>query len=250
MQALLLLTLQFCVSLALWIFRSSCSENVITRTLTQESFVPDFSFESAALDEGLLPCGVDEAGRGPWAGPVVAAAVILDTNHIPSGLNDSKKLTEVKREALFDPIFSMADVGVGIASVEEIDQLNILQANHLAMQRAVAALKARPTLALVDGNRAPPLSIRVQTIIKGDSKSLSIAAASIIAKVTRDRIMVTLDAVHPGYGFAQHKGYGTAAHSQALQRLGPCAIHRKSFAPIAQLTMFSDHDSHGVTEDS
>jgi ribonuclease HII len=212
--------------------------------------LPDFEFETAALAERQIVCGIDEAGRGPWAGPVVAAAVIFDPAHIPSGLNDSKKLAGQKREALFAPIMALADVGVGIASVEEIDRLNILQANHLAMQRAVAALKTSPTLALVDGNRAPPLSIRVQTIIKGDSKSLSIAAASIIAKVTRDRMMIELDTVHPGYGFAQHKGYGTAAHSQALQRLGPCAIHRKSFAPIAQLTMFSDHDSHGVTEDS
>jgi ribonuclease HII len=212
--------------------------------------MPDFSFEMAAHEKGLVPCGIDEAGRGPWAGPVVAAAVVLDATRIPDGLNDSKTLTEAKREALFAPIMALADVGVGMASVDEIDRLNILQANHLAMQRAVAALTSSPTLALVDGNRAPPLSIRVQTIIKGDSKSLSIAAASIIAKVTRDRMMKDMDTRYPGYGFAQHKGYGTAAHSQALQRLGPCAIHRKSFAPIAQLTMFSDHDSHGVTEDS
>jgi ribonuclease HII len=212
--------------------------------------VPDFRFETAALDEGLRPCGIDEAGRGPWAGPVVAAAVILDATRFPEGLNDSKKLTEAKRESLFDPIKALADVGVGMASVEEIDRLNILQANHLAMQRAVAALKSKPTLALVDGNRVPPLSIRVQTIVRGDAKCLSIAAASIIAKVTRDRMMVDLDNRYPGYGFARHKGYGTSAHSQALQRLGPCPIHRKSFAPIAQLTMFRDHDSQGVREDS
>jgi ribonuclease HII len=199
--------------------------------------MPDFSFETLAIAQGLIPCGVDEAGRGPWAGPVVAAAVVLDPDNIPAGLNDSKKLTEAKREALFDPIMKSARVGVGFASVSLIDEINILQATYRAMGEAVTALGNATTLALVDGNRAPPLSIRVQTIIEGDGKCLSIAAASIIAKVTRDRVMHDLDAIHPGYGFAKHKGYGTAAHMAALQRLGPCPAHRKSFKPIATLTI-------------
>lgn len=198
---------------------------------------PVFDFEQSAYAVGDCPCGIDEAGRGPWAGPVVAAAVILDPRRIPEGLNDSKKLTAVRRDALFGLIMALADVGIGTATVAEIDTINILQANHLAMARAVEALTSIPTLALVDGNRAPPLSIRVQTIVRGDSKCLSIAAASIIAKVTRDRMMGALDAAYPGYGFAQHKGYGTAAHAAALHRLGPCEVHRKSFAPIAAFLM-------------
>jgi ribonuclease HII len=199
--------------------------------------MPDFKFESLAIAQGLVPCGIDEAGRGPWAGPVVAAAVILDPANIPSGLNDSKKLTEAAREALFDPIMKTACVGVGITSAQLIDEINILQATHRAMQDAVAALGTSASMALVDGNLAPPLSIRVQTIVEGDGKCLSIAAASIIAKVTRDRLMRGLDVQHPGYDFARHKGYGTAAHMAALQRLGPCAEHRKSFKPIAALTI-------------
>ena len=208
---------------------------------------PDFAFENAALDAGDRPCGVDEAGRGPWAGPVVAAAVTLDPQNIPSGLNDSKKLKPAKRDALFALIMAQADVGIGVASVEEIDQLNILQANHLAMARAVNTLKQQPSLAIVDGNRAPALSIRVQTIVKGDSKCLSIAAASIIAKVTRDRMMGALDAAYPGYGFAQHKGYGTTAHAAALHRLGPCDAHRKSFAPVKTLLISSFSPLAGET---
>lgn len=195
---------------------------------------PDFSFELAA---GVAPvCGVDEAGRGPWAGPVVAAAVILDSAHIPSGLNDSKKLTEKKREALFPFIMEGAVVGIGIADASRIDRDNILAATMWAMQQAVEKLGVRPQLALIDGNRAPKLACKAQTIIEGDGRSLSIAAASIIAKVTRDRMMVALDQVHPGYGFAAHKGYGTAAHQAALARLGPCPQHRRSFAPIRALT--------------
>jgi ribonuclease HII len=199
--------------------------------------MPDFSFEQTAISQGLIPCGVDEAGRGPWAGPVVAAAVVLDPRNIPAGLNDSKKLTEAKREALFDPIMRSARVGVGIASAKLIDEINILQATYRAMQDAVAALGDHTTFALVDGNRAPALSIRTLTIIEGDGKCLSIAAASIIAKVTRDRIMHDLECAYPGYGFAKHKGYGTSAHMAALQRLGPCPEHRKSFKPISKLTM-------------
>jgi ribonuclease HII len=212
--------------------------------------LPDFAFETRAIAEGFLPCGVDEAGRGPWAGPVVAAAVILNANNIPAGLNDSKKLNEAKREALFDPIMASAIVGVGVVEAKEIDKINILQATYLAISKAITALHSQPTLALIDGNRAPPLSIRTQTIIGGDAKSLSIAAASIIAKVTRDRIMHDLDAHYPNYGFARHKGYGTAAHAAALQRLGPCPEHRKSFAPIAKLTISGQFDSRGTLQDS
>ena len=180
-------------------------------------------------------CGIDEAGRGPWAGPVVASAVILDPKNIPQGLNDSKKLNEVKREALFDPIMQSSEVGVGIVSAAEIDDLNILQATFIAMQRAFAQLKIKPDFALIDGNKSPKLICKTQTIISGDAKSLSIAAASIIAKVTRDRIMHVLDQTYPRYGFARHKGYGTVAHAAALAKHGPCEEHRKSFKPIALL---------------
>ena len=212
--------------------------------------LPDYSFEHDAIAQGLIPCGVDEAGRGPWAGPVVAAAVVLDVNRIPAGLNDSKKLTEAKREALFDPIMAVARVGVGIVDAARIDDTNILAATLQAMTEAVAQLSPVPTLALVDGNRPPKLLIPVRTIVGGDGKSLSIAAASIIAKVTRDRMMQGLDLKYPGYGFSAHKGYGTAAHNAALQRLGPCSIHRVSFAPIAKLTISGQFDSRGVREDS
>jgi ribonuclease HII len=212
--------------------------------------MPDFSFEQTAIAQGLIPCGVDEAGRGPWAGPVVAAAVVLDPCNIPAGLNDSKKLTEAKREALFDPIMQSARVGVGIASAALIDEINILQATYRAMQDAVFALGSHTNFALVDGNRAPPFSIRVQTIIEGDGKCLSIAAASIIAKVTRDRMMHQLHQQFPDYGFAKHKGYGTAFHMAALQRMGPCAAHRKTFKPIAALTISGQFDSRRSPEDS
>jgi len=181
-----------------------------------------------------LVCGIDEAGRGPWAGPVVAAAVVLDPKRIPAGLNDSKKLTEARREALFEPIMASARVGIGIAEVERIDRDNILQATLWAMAQAMDQIDG-VALALVDGNRAPALHCAVQTIIEGDAKSLSIAAASIIAKVTRDRIMVGHDAVYPQYGFARHKGYGTAFHQDALRRYGLTPLHRRSFAPIAAL---------------
>ena len=212
--------------------------------------MPDFSFESLAFTQGLIPCGVDEAGRGPWAGPVVAAAVVLDPRNIPQGLNDSKKLTEAKREALFDMIMQSARVSVGIASVRLIDEINILQATYHAMMEAVVPLGNHTTVALVDGNRAPAFSIRVQTIIEGDGKCLSIAAASIIAKVTRDRMMRELCLEFPDYGFSRHKGYGTALHLSALQRVGPCPAHRKSFKPISKLTMSGQFDSRGVLEDS
>jgi ribonuclease HII len=212
--------------------------------------LPDFAFEHEAITQGLIPCGIDEAGRGPWAGPVVAAAVVLDVAHIPSGLNDSKKLTEARREALFDPIIAVARVGVGVVDAARIDDTNILAATLEAMALAVAQLSPSPTLALVDGNRLPKLFIPVRMIVGGDAKCFSIAAASIIAKVTRDRMMREMDRRFPDYGFAAHKGYGTAAHHAALQRLGPCPIHRMSFAPIAKLTISGQFDSRGVSEDS
>jgi len=194
---------------------------------------PDFTIELAAMRKGAkLVCGIDEAGRGPWAGPVVAAAVVLDPGSIPQGLNDSKALNEAQREALYAPIMASARVGIGIAEVERIDRDNILQATFWAMAEAMRQLDG-VALALVDGNRAPHLPCPVETIIKGDGRSLSIAAASIVAKVTRDRIMLGHDARYPQYGFARHKGYGTAFHRQALERHGPSPLHRRSFAPIA-----------------
>ena len=178
--------------------------------------------------------GVDEAGRGPLCGPVVAAAVILNPEQPICGLKDSKKLTEKRREQLADIIKSSAIAyATGQATVEEIDEINILQASMLAMQRAVAALCIRPELVLVDGNRCPELPMPSQAIIKGDDKVDAIAAASIIAKVTRDREMILLDKMWPQYGIARHKGYPTKAHMEALNSYGPEAIHRKSFKPVA-----------------
>ena len=179
--------------------------------------------------------GVDEAGRGPWAGPVVAAAVVLNPDDFPDGLNDSKKLTEARREALFDAILASAHVGIGIADEAKIDELNILHASLAAMADAVENLPAAADFALIDGNKLAPLPCPGKTVVKGDGKSLSIAAASIIAKVTRDRMMRDLAETYPGYGFERHKGYGTAQHQSALAELGPCPHHRKSFAPIAAL---------------
>lgn len=197
---------------------------------------PNFSFERSAFKLGhTFVCGIDEAGRGPWAGPVVAAAVILDRKAIPRGLNDSKKLDPQTREDLYHPICSSSEFGIGIVDAATIDEINILQATYLAMQRAVAALKNIPHLALVDGNRAPKFACSVQTIIGGDAKSLSIAAASILAKVTRDRMMIELDKEFPDYGFAAHKGYGTPHHAATLTKFGPVSIHRKSFKPVAAL---------------
>jgi ribonuclease HII len=186
---------------------------------------------------GCRVAGIDEAGRGPWAGPVVAAAAILDRARLPdtlaARLDDSKKLKRPVREALFAQMAGCADIGVGIAEVGEIDRLNILQATLLAMQRAVAALGQAPGAALVDGNIAPKLAMPVRTVVKGDSLCFSIAAASIAAKVTRDRIMERLAAEHPGYGWERNAGYGTAEHRVALERLGITQHHRRSFAPIA-----------------
>jgi ribonuclease HII len=200
-----------------------------------DGFKPDFMIEREAMRAGSpIVCGIDEAGRGPWAGPVVAAAVVLDPDSIPAGLNDSKKLTEARREALFALLMQHARVGIGIAHVEQIDRDNILQATLWAMGEALKQING-VALALVDGNRAPKLPCKVRTLVEGDARSLSIAAASIIAKVTRDRIMVGHDMAYPQYGFARNKGYGTAFHRQALARHGPTPLHRKSFAPVAAL---------------
>ena len=194
--------------------------------------------EQAALawDSPGLVAGVDEAGRGPLAGPVVAAAVILDERNPIEGLADSKVLTARKREQLYDAIRAKAlCCSIAQASVEEIDQINILQATMLAMRRAVEGLRLKPTLVLVDGNRLPVLSMRAEAIVKGDSKVAAISAASILAKVTRDRWCAELDAQYPQYGFAGHKGYGTAEHLAALQTHGACPEHRKSFAPVTRV---------------
>ena len=180
----------------------------------------------------MLIAGVDEAGRGPWAGPVVAAAVIL-RGPVPTGLNDSKKLSPGRREALFAALMaSECLIGVGQASVAEIDALNILQANHLAMTRAVELLEIPPDFVLVDGNRLPPWRWPARAIVGGDGLEPAISAASIVAKVTRDRIMAQLDVQHPGYGWADNQGYGTARHRAGLELLGITPHHRRSFAPI------------------
>lgn len=175
-------------------------------------------------------CGVDEAGRGPLAGPVCAAAVILPEHLEIPGLTDSKKLTDKKRRALFPVIQERAIAfGIGFASEQEIDEINILQATFLAMRRAMEQLKVRPDLALIDGNRETDFGLPVHTVIKGDSLSLNIAAASVLAKVSRDDVMLRLAETYPAYGFDIHKGYGTRAHYEALEKFGPCPIHRKSF---------------------
>jgi ribonuclease HII len=181
-------------------------------------------------------CGVDEAGRGPLFGDVVAAAVILDPTAPIEGLGDSKKLTQKVRERLYDQIYAHAiSVGVGRASVEEIDQLNILQASMLAMQRAVESLSRQPDLALIDGNRCPVLTCASEAIIKGDAKEISIGAASIIAKVTRDREMLEWHTLYPHYGLDKHKGYPTSLHLKALEQYGVSPQHRRSFAPVRRL---------------
>lgn len=193
--------------------------------------MPDYSHESSYVGP---VAGVDEAGRGPLAGPVVAAAVVLDPECIPDGLNDSKVLTAAKRADLCARLLECAKVGVGIASVEEIDALNILWATMLAMSRAVDALGFRPAMVLVDGNRCPRWDHQSQWVIGGDALCLSIAAASIVAKHRRDCMMIELDALHPGYGWASNKGYSAKSHFEALRTLGPTPHHRRSFAPVAQ----------------
>lgn len=192
----------------------------------------NYEFDAAYRESGAgLFCGVDEAGRGPLAGPVYAAAVILPTQPEIAGLNDSKKISEKKREALFPVICETAlSYAIGTASVEEIDGLNILQATFLAMRRAVERLSVTPAFALIDGNRTPAgIAIPCQTVVKGDALSASIAAASILAKVSRDHYLAELDKQYPEYGFAKHKGYGTPAHYAALRTYGMAPVHRKTF---------------------
>ena len=184
----------------------------------------------------LLLAGVDEAGRGCWAGPVVAAAVVLPDGWAPAGLNDSKKLTPARREALCQEIRASALAwGACAVSAGDIDASDILRATLRAMARAVARLRLRPDLVLVDGNRLPDLPLPTECLVRGDGTSAAVAAASILAKVYRDRIMTAWDRHHPGYGFAAHKGYGAAAHREALRRLGPCPLHRLSYRPVAEL---------------
>ncbi len=194
--------------------------------------MPDFSYENEAYENGYkFVCGVDEAGRGPLAGPVCAAAVILPENCEIEGLNDSKKLSEKKREMLFDIIMEKAVAySIAYGTLEEIEQYNILEATYIAMNRAIDGLSQKADFALIDGNRVPKgIKIPSVTVVKGDSKSCSIAAASILAKVTRDRLMLEYDKKYPEYLFAQHKGYGTKAHYEAIKQHGVCEIHRLSF---------------------
>ena len=214
--------------------------------------MPDFSFERRSLcfpadlfspkpqNTSVLIAGIDEAGRGPWAGPVVAGAVIFPnleiSDSLAANLNDSKQLSRRKREALFEELHaSNALIGTGTASVEEIDSLNILKATFLAMRRAVEALPLSPAFALVDGNKVPPLPCPVEAVVKGDALSLSIAAASVIAKVTRDRLMCDLAKEFPYYGWEENAGYGTKTHQNGLKLHGICAHHRKSYAPIQRI---------------
>lgn len=194
--------------------------------------MPDFELEEKATENGYrFVCGVDEAGRGPLAGPVCAAAVILDQDIELEGVNDSKKLSEKKREALFDVICEKAVAySIAFASVEEIEEFNILNATYLAMNRAIEGLKVKSDFALIDGNRVPKdIKINCETVVKGDAKSLSIAAASILAKVTRDRLLLEYDKQYPEYNFAKHKGYGTAEHMEAIRKYGMSEVHRPSF---------------------
>lgn len=197
---------------------------------------PSFTFEEKLqARHGAPVAGVDEAGRGPWAGPVVAAAVILDPKNIPQGLNDSKKLIAKTRETLFHAISQTSCVGIGIAERERIDEDNILQATLWAMSTAVAALDDTPSAVLIDGNKCPALPCPAEALVRGDARSLSIAAASIMAKVTRDRIMRELARQCPGYGWERNKGYGTREHAGALGRLGVTRHHRRSFKPIREM---------------
>lgn len=194
--------------------------------------MPDYEFEKAAVNSGFsCICGVDEAGRGPLAGPVCAAAVILPEGAVIEGLDDSKKLTEKKREKLYDVIKETAVAySVAYGTLEEIETVNILEATYLAMNRAIEGLNVKPDFALIDGNRAPRgIKIPCETIVKGDSKSMSVAAASVLAKVTRDRLMLEYDKKYPEYNFKKHKGYGTKEHTELIKQYGPCEIHRLSF---------------------
>jgi len=195
---------------------------------------PDFNLESAYIARGLGPvAGIDEAGRGPLAGPVVVAACLLDAANLPSGINDSKKLTATKREALYEAILATGHGAIVIVSAQTIDAINIRAATLQGMAAAVRGLAVHPRYALIDGRDVPQgLPCAGEALIKGDARSLSIAAASILAKVTRDRLMIRAAKFWPGYGFERHMGYGTEAHLQAIKKLGPCPIHRMSFAPL------------------
>jgi len=196
--------------------------------------MPNYSFETAAKARGFARiAGVDEVGRGPLAGPVTAAAVVLDPARIPEGLNDSKKLSFKKRELLYAQIMEVADVSIAHATVEEIDEHNILRASHIAMVRALEGLKTPADYALIDGNMIPRgLSLQSETIIKGDARSVSISAASIMAKICRDYVMLSLAQQHPGYGWETNMGYGSKSHISALQKLGVTPHHRRSFKPV------------------
>lgn len=194
--------------------------------------MPDYEYEKAAITSGFNNiCGVDEAGRGPLAGPVCAAAVIMLADTVIEGLDDSKKLSEKKRERLYGEITEKAIAySVAYGTLEEIESLNILEATFLAMNRAIDGLKVKPDFALIDGNRVPKgIKIPCATVVKGDSKSMSVAAASVLAKVTRDRLMLTYDEKYPQYNFKKHKGYGTKEHTDLIKLYGPCEIHRLSF---------------------
>lgn len=194
--------------------------------------MPDYEFEKAAVNSGFsCICGVDEAGRGPLAGPVCATAVILPEGAVIEGLDDSKKLTEKKREKLYDIIKTTAVAySVAYGTLEEIETVNILEATYLAMNRAIEGLNVKPDFALIDGNRVPRgIKIPCETVVKGDSKSMSVAAASVLAKVTRDRLMLEYDKKYPEYNFKKHKGYGTKEHTELIKQYGPCEIHRLSF---------------------
>lgn len=202
---------------------------------TTDLKIPSFDIERSLGAPDAIICGVDEVGRGPLAGPVVTAAVILDPENIPHSLNDSKKLSAKKRAIISKEILATAECAFGEASLEEIDELNILHATMLAMQRAVANLPRKVDHILVDGNRLPQFDAPASAIIKGDQKSVSIAAASIIAKEKRDLLMKKLHEMHPEYGWNQNSGYGTKMHMEALNLVGPSRFHRKSFAPIRNL---------------
>jgi len=212
----------------------SSAATVVRLPLGEDNVRPTFRRERAALKRGVWPvAGCDEAGRGPLAGPVVAAAVILDPKRVPRGLDDSKKLDAETREKLHARICASAEVAVAIAPPARIDRDNILRASLWALARAVAALPVRPKLVFVDGRDRIDAGCDCQAVIGGDAAIASIAAASIVAKVTRDRLMIRLGLLHPGYGFEQHKGYSVPAHFDALTRLGPTIHHRRSFAPVA-----------------
>ena len=214
----------------------SATAKVARLDLCEAVVHPTFRRERAAMKRGIFPvAGCDEAGRGPLAGPVVAAAVVLDPKRIPRGLNDSKKLDRDERERLYEKICATAQVAVAFGSIARIDRDNILQASLWALARAVRALPVRPTLVFVDGRDKIDAGCDCHAVISGDALVVSIAAASIVAKVTRDRLMVRLGAAHPGYGFERHMGYSVPEHFQALEKLGPTIHHRRSFAPVSAL---------------